>query len=875
MGFFSAIESTKPDCGNCGLYKEAGTPQMGVFGKGNKRILILSKAPNAQQDRVSNLHAGEATQLFAGELEAVGIDLFNDCWVTSAIGCYGKETDSQKLKKNVDKCRNRVKKLVKRLKPTLIVCLGSTAIYSVFGEKRGKEQITGISVETFRDFLIPCYEYNCNVIAIHHPVAALQNSDDMFWMALWRKDIAEIAKNYDKPIKERIKHRDKVICLYNYEEVVSALEHLNNTCPEWCVHDYEGTGTDIFIEGSRIESISFAPIYDISNYKRKEQKAYALPYQRLNHFTAEQQEHIKKLWINYLSNEKINKIAHNLNLEYSWELVGFETDTKGIYWDSMVVQNQINCTPGTRGLKHLALMYEGELGYGAEAKMYFERKQENGLNYIHEFPLSKLLLYNGLDSLLNAYLFAEQYKYFHCDSKRKFKPREAVFWYNKVAKEMARYHAEGVRVDLDYFSKAKKELQEQYDLILEELNNTKEVKVFVEKEGRLPNYGSSPDLRLLFFDHGNHEVVKETKGGMASVDKESMHELKGACADKLLELRKIDKVINTYISQFETYAVNGRVHPSFMVMLKTMRTSCNSPNLQNVSKHDEFQKKIIRRGIIADKDCHFAEIDYSALELWLLAFICNDPVFLEMLNTPGVDCHSEFTQFWFDFHPDQVAKKIRNFSKSGISFAQAYGSNYWACAKKTWEWLMNEEVLTGDGITLEEHLRINGIKSERDFINYWERKEAEYWDKFHVWRQYQTDTLDVYLKNGYVETPSGYRRRGLMSKNKCLNTPSQNAGAFCLLTSACYINEEARKQKMKSRLMLQVHDSNGASIHKNEVQDFLNLVEYGMTDWTFQQFPFLKKKLAVEVEMSPEPNQSWYDLVEWVKDENGIWKPKQ
>jgi uracil-DNA glycosylase family 4 len=874
MGFFTQIKNNNPDCGNCGLYKESKNPQIGVFGKGKKKILILTKAPTKEQDENNNLFLGGATKLFEQELKKVGIDLYEDCFVTSALGCRTSVSENHKLKKNVDFCRNRVRNTIKKIKPSTILCLGTLSLYAIFGEKNGVEQVTGISVENFRDFLIPCYEYGCNVVAIHHPVAALQNEDDVFWTALWKKDLEFFAKNINTPVKKEIEHKTKVNCLYDYEEIVNALTELKTNPPKWCCHDYEGTGTDIFIEGSRIETIAFAPIYDISDYNRETQVAYAFPYQRQNHFTEDQQKHIKQLWIEYLNNEKINKVAHNINLEYSWELVGFETDTQGYYWDSMVVANQMNCTPGTRGLKHLALMYEGQKGYGSEAKSYFERKQENGLNYIHEFPLNKLLLYNGLDALLNAYIFAEQYHYFKCDSKRNFSPREAMWWYNKIAKEMARYHAEGVCVDMEYFRGVKSELQEKYDALLLDMSRTKEVRSFVAKEGREPNYGSSPDLRKLFFEYGNHEVIKETAKGEVSVDKEVMHELKGECAEKLLEMRKLDKIVNTYIAQFERLEVDGRVHPSFMVMLKTMRTSCNNPNLQNISKHDPLQKKTIRRGIIADKDCHFAEIDYSALELWLLAFICNDPVFMHMLDDPKVDCHSEFTQFWFDFHPDQVSKQIRNFSKSGISFAQAYGSNYWACAKKTWEWLTNNEVLTGDDITLAEHLRINGIKTERDFINYWEEKEEEYWDKFKVWREYQNKVIDIYLKNGYVETPSGYRRRGLMSKNKCLNSPSQNAGAFVLLTSACYINEQARKNKMRSRLMMQVHDSNIGSIYTDEKQDFLDLVEYGMTDWTFKQFPFLKKKLAVEVEMTPEPNMSWYDLKVWDRDENGIWRIK-
>jgi uracil-DNA glycosylase family 4 len=874
MSFFSNIENTNPDCYGCGLHEHSKNSRMGVFGSGKKKILIIGKSPSVKQDLENNLFVGEATNLLREELKNVGIDLENDCWFVNSLGCRSTEVSNEQLKKKIDFCRPRVKKVIKQLKPNIILCLGTSALYSIFGEKRGIEQVTGISAEVFRSYLIPNYEYNCNVVGIFHPVEALQNQNDVFWYSLWKRDIEQFSKWVSAPLKKKINHRDKVVCLYEYKEVISALTDLLKQKPEYCVYDYEGTGVDLFIPNSRIETISFSPISSAKDFDRENQIAYAFPYQRLNHFTKEQQETIRELWVQFLKDTDIKKVAHNITLEYTWDLVGFDTDTCGDFWDSMVVANQINCTPGTRGLKFLALVTEGEIGYGSEAKTYFERKQENGLNYIHDFPLNKLLLYNGLDSLFNAYLFIEQWNHFKCFTDRKFKPREAMFWYNRIAKEMARYHAEGVSVDLDYYKKIKQELILEKEKILEQLNNTKEAKKFVSKENRLPNWGSDPDLRLVFYEYGGHDIYKLTNGGSASVDKESMHELEGTCAELLLQYRKIEKTIGTYIGQFETLAVDGKVHPVFNLTLKTMRTSCQNPNLQNIAKHDAFQKKVIRRGVIADKDCYFGEVDYSGVELYMNAFIANDSTFLEMLSTPGINAHTEFAKYWYDLSNEQISKPIRNHSKTGVTFAQAYGSNYWACAKKCWDWFTNEEVLTGDGITLEEHLRINGIKSERDFIDFWEKKEEEYWDKFHEWREYQEKTVDIYLKKGYVETPSGYRRVGMMNRNKILNTPAQNAGAFCLLASAWYINNEARKNKMKSRLMLQVHDSNGMSVHKNEVQDFLNLVEYGMCDWTFEQFDFLKMKLGVEVEMSSKPDQSWYDLVIWDKNENGIWEIK-
>jgi uracil-DNA glycosylase family 4 len=834
---------------------------------------LLSKAPSSAQDKSGDLFVGEATNILRKELKEVGIDLERDCWIVSALGCQASGLNTNQLKNDIDCCRPRIKKIINKLNPSIILCLGTASLVSIFGEKHGKEQITGISADVFRSYLIPNYEYNCNVVGIHHPVEALQNQDDIFFYSMWKRDIQQFTKWVDFPLKEKVNHRANVVSLFDYNETISILEDILEKEPEWFVYDYEGTGTDIFIEGSRIETGSFSPIYDIKNFDRKTQKAYAFPYQRLNHFTKEQQKNIKELWKKILVNPNINKVAHNFALEVTWDYVGFEVESQGIYWDSMVVANQINCTPGTRGLKLQALFYEGETGYGSEAKSYFERKQENGLNYIHEFPLNKLLLYNGLDSLFNALVFVEQYNHFKCYTKRSYKPRKAVEWYNKIAKEMAYYHAKGVNVDLDYYKEIKIELQTQLDDIIKQLNETDEVRAFVKKEGRLPNYTSSPDLRLLFFEHGEHDVFKETDTGLASVDKESMHELKGDCADLLLKMREIDKMIGTYVGQFERLAVNGKVHPYFNVMLKTMRTSCTSPNLQNVAKRNAFQKKVVRRGIKADPDCHFCEVDYSGVELYMNAFICNDSEFMKMLQTPGVDPHSEFCKFWYDFNDEQISKPIRNFSKTGITFAQAYGSNYWACAKKTWEWFNNEEVLTGEGFNLIDHFRIKGIKTERDFIDFWQEKEEIYWDRFKEWREYQEKMIETYLKKGFAETPSGYRRVGRMSKNKILNTPPQNAGAFVLLASACYINEQARKNKMKSRLMLQVHDSNAGSVHKAEKQDFLDLIEYGMVEWTYKEFDFLKLPLGIEIEMSPEPNMSWYDLIIWNRDENGIWVP--
>ena len=869
MFFSKTPKSNTPLCAKCGLAKSARNPRANVVGEGKKGILILHKSPSKRQDATNDPYSGEGTKFLEKELSELGLDLREDCWMLPAIGCPTTQK-AQQLNKAVNFCSPRLSSIIKKLKPKAIWCMGNTAIYSLFGK-----EVKGLTVEKCRFFAIPSFEYNCYVHSFFHPLAAMENEGDPFWYSVRKRDFQKALLELDKPMIPKINYEDQVECVADHGRICQLLDEVLEKNPEIFIRDYEGTGLDLFIEGSRMETASFAVIQDMANYDILKQKAYAFPIDRKGMFTEEERNNIVSRWVRILKRKRIAKCAHNVALERTWEKHHLGCETSENDHDSMVAAHLEVPEKGTAGLKWWAFVLNGCMGYGDEAKKYFESKYENGLNKIDKFPLQKLLLYNGLDSLFNAYLYAHQHEYFRLAKKRRFGERDALHWYNKIAVAMAELHLQGMPIDVDYLMKQRAELSAKLDEVNAKLMQTPEVRRFAERENREPNMGSDDDLRLVFFTYGGNEVVKTTDSGMISVDKEVMHALEGECASLLLQRREIEKVIGTYIDGFMKLQHNGRLHPYInMHIARTLRSSCKSPNLQNVSARNKMQKTAVRGGIVSEgEDYYFFEVDLSGVEIQQNACICGDPYLLELLTDNTVDMHSLFVKHCYDMVDSQVTKAIRNPHKMNWTFAQAYGSNYYACARKTFEWMNAEQPLTGDDITLREHLAIRGIKSERDFIDYWKDKEESYWAKLKVWRAWQQNCFDEYLNTGGVTTPSGYVRRGILNKNKVLNTPAQNGGAFCDLTALVQLLIELKHRKLRSKLHMQVHDSIVGSMHKDEVQETCDLIMWALTVWTKDTHKYLKVPLGAEIEMSPKPGMSWLDKVVWEKID-GVWQPK-
>lgn len=138
-----------------------------------------------------------------------------------------------------------------------------------------------------------------------------------------------------------------------------------------------------------------------------------------------------------------------------------------------------------------------------------------------------------------------------------------------------------------------------------------------------------------------------------STDKRTLKKLKKhhVVIGLLMEFKEKVKLANDFAEKLPKMAVNGRVHPSFnTVGARTGRTSCNSPNLQQIPAK---VGSLIRSAFVADEGRLLASIDFSGQELRWLAHVTQDPVLLSLFRE-GKDVHSKTAVgMWNDKHPDQ------------------------------------------------------------------------------------------------------------------------------------------------------------------------------------------------------------------------------
>ncbi|MCB1303121.1 MAG: DNA polymerase I [Leptospiraceae bacterium] len=350
----------------------------------------------------------------------------------------------------------------------------------------------------------------------------------------------------------------------------------------------------------------------------------------------------------------------------------------------------------------------------------------------------------------------------------------------KLIPVLARMEESGVAIDEKYFAK----LSADYEKKLEGFE-----KSIYKEAGYEFNINSTKELQALLFEKLNLPRGKKTKTGY-STDQSVLEELRGMhpVIDSLLLHRKYSKLKSTYVDTLPKliHPETGRIHTSFQqTIAATGRLSSTDPNLQNIPIREETGRAI-RRGFIPAKGNILLALDYSQIELRILAHYARDEALLEAFKEDR-DIHALTAASLFGVKEKEVSPDQRSRAKT-VNFSIVYG-------------------VTDFG--LSQNLGI-------------QRKEAQelidrFFETYPGVRKYMDDTIQFAEKHGYVETLSGRRRqipeinasnrfRKEGAKRTAINTPIQGTSADIIKIAMINIQEVMDKKKMKSRMILQVHD---------------------------------------------------------------------
>jgi len=439
---------------------------------------------------------------------------------------------------------------------------------------------------------------------------------------------------------------------------------------------------------------------------------------------------------------------------------------------------------------------------------------------------------------------------------------------------LARAERQGIRLDTDYIQKQRHRLSKRIELLEAKFKRSNFYKRWYHSIGNKdPNIYSNAQLSHYLYKVKKLSPLGETTSGQGATDENALTQLNIPELNDILQIRKLKKIRDTYLEGFAREAVDGVLHPFFNLhLVKTFRSSSDRPNFQNIPKRDKEAMQIVRKSLYPRKGHQLMEIDYSSLEVRIAQIYHQDPVMLKYITDPTTDMHRDMAmQIFILKHFDKTIpehKTLRYMAKNGFVFPQFYGDFYKSCAYNIANnhlELPNGKWKKGMGIAMPEghisdHLIANGIRSIDHFIEHIKAIETDFWqNRFKVYAKWKDQWFAKYIKRGYVDLKTGFRCSGVMSRNDSINYPIQGAAFHCLLKSFIMADHIIQVEKLKSRLVGQIHDSMILDVHPSEVEHIAHVVHNVTCSQLLKEWPWITVPLEVEMDLGGI-DESWVSL---------------
>jgi DNA polymerase-1 len=381
---------------------------------------------------------------------------------------------------------------------------------------------------------------------------------------------------------------------------------------------------------------------------------------------------------------------------------------------------------------------------------------------------------------------------------------------------LAEMEMTGVLLNLQFFRK----MSEELTLRMAEI----EKRVF-ESVGKPFNLNSTQQLSDVLFIHlrlDPPDKGKKTASGHYSTSADVLELLRGKhpVVDMILENRELSKIKSTYVDALPAAVVSqtGRVHTSYsQTGAVTGRISSSNPNLQNIPIRTEEGRRV-RNGFIAEKGSVLLSVDYSQIELRIVAHMAGDEAMLAAFKA-GEDIHATTAAAIYSVDIDAVTKEMRRHAKA-INFGLIYGMSAFGLARST-------------ELTLAE--AENFVKT--------------YFMKFPGVKKYLDGTRQLAAQQGYVETLLGRRRyfpalQGKINqqmKNReereAINAPIQGTAADIMKIAMLKIPPAIKAAGLKAKMLLQVHDELVLECPQAELEKTARLVQEIMANAYLMSIP--------------------------------------
>jgi DNA polymerase I len=495
-----------------------------------------------------------------------------------------------------------------------------------------------------------------------------------------------------------------------------------------------------------------------------------------------------------LCDKDIKKIGQNI--KYDAEvLVRHNITLEGIFFDTMIASYVINPAIRQHNLDNLAQHY---LDYKMISyKEVTEGKKDKSFAYVDidkakEYSCEDVDITMKLKSILEKSLR-------DIDNYELFQDMEM-----KLVPVLIDMELSGIKIDIDFFKVMSKKYADEISHIELDIHRL---------AGEKFNINSPQQLGYILFEKLKLPGKKKTKKKSGySTDVEVLTELAkhNEISSLLLRYRTIAKLKSTYLDSLVNLVNKDtdRVHTSYnQTVTATGRLSSSSPNLQNIPIKNEEGREI-RKGFIADEGHFLLSADYSQIELRVFAHYSNDPVLLEAFERQE-DIHARTATEIFDVHPDMITPEMRRMAKT-INFGIIYGMGPIKLAK---ELSINKKVAQ---VYLDNYYkRYKGVKDLKERIIYQARENG-----------YVTTLLKRrrYLPN--IDSNNSNIRSE--AERAAVNTPIQGTAADLIKMAMIKIFERLKIDRLKAKMLLQVHDELVFEIPYDELDAVKTIVKNEM-----------------------------------------------
>ena len=362
---------------------------------------------------------------------------------------------------------------------------------------------------------------------------------------------------------------------------------------------------------------------------------------------------------------------------------------------------------------------------------------------------------------------------------------------------LSELESNGVKIDTQFLKTMSTEL-------VEKISGTE--KLIYQHSGEEFNISSPKQLGVILFDKLKiDENPKKTKSGQYSTSEDVLNKLskKNKIVDLILDYREFKKLLSTYVDTLPQMISqnDGLIHTDYaQAVTATGRLSSNRPNLQNIPIKTELGRKTRKAFVARDMQSCILAADYSQIELRIIADFSGDKEMIKAFREEK-DIHSITASKVFNVDLNDVTKDMRRRAKE-VNFGIIYGISPFG---------------------LSQNLNISRAEA-KEIID-------SYFNQFKNVKKYMDNSIELAREKKYVSTILGRRRylRDIDSRNytlrsfaerNAINTPIQGSAADIIKLAMIKIYNWIKKNNLKSKMIMQVHDELVFDVKNNELELF-------------------------------------------------------